>query len=47
MTLNEVCVCEANSLRVGPLHIKRCVYFIFIWRIITLQYCDGFCHTST
>ena len=22
-------------------------YFIFNWRIITLQYCDGFCHTST
>ena len=23
----------------------KCIYFI--WRIITLQYCDGFCHTST
>ena len=22
-------------------------YFIFNWRIIALQYCDGFCHTST
>ena len=22
-------------------------YFIFNWRIITLQYCDSFCHTST
>ena len=22
------------------------VYFIFNWRTITLQYCDGFCHTS-
>ena len=21
--------------------------FYFIWRIITLQYCNGFCHTST
>ena len=21
--------------------------FLFNWRIIALQYCDGFCHTST
>ena len=24
-----------------------CLKFIFNWRIITLQYCIGFCHTST
>ena len=30
----------------GPLHLlKKLIYFN--WRIITLQYCDGFCHTST
>ena len=22
-------------------------FYLFNWRIITLQYCDGFCHTST
>ena len=23
------------------------IFFKFNWRIITLQFCDGFCHTST
>ena len=34
--------------------IQTCTYFLkiflliyFIWKIITLQYCDHFCHTST
>ena len=26
--------------------IKKCIY-LFFWRVITLQYCGGFCHTST
>ena len=26
--------------------VCMCVYFIFNWRIITLQYCVGFCHTT-
>ena len=24
-----------------------CLFFFFNWRTITLQYCGGFCHTST
>ena len=23
------------------------IFFNFNWRLITLQYCDGFCHTFT
>ena len=30
-----------------PRNLTRLVFFFFFnWRIITLQYCDGFCHTS-
>ena len=27
--------------------LKKYIYFIFNWRVIALQYYDGFCHTST
>ena len=40
-----VCFCSLDWL----CHILFCVFFIlfyFNWRIITLQYCDGFCHPS-
>ena len=40
-----VCFCSLDWLY----HILFCVFFIlfyFNWRIITLQYCDGFCHPS-
>ena len=33
---------------VTPLYIRSFFLFIFIsWRLITLQYCSGFCHTLT
>ena len=38
-TVQLLCVCVGNSLFFS---------FIFIsWRLITLQYCSGFCHTLT
>ena len=27
--------------------IRQLPFFFFNWRIITLQYCVGFCHTAT
>ena len=41
---------QAKSVQVrrgiftGKMHLKK---IIFIWRIIAVQYCFGFCHTST
>ena len=43
--------CHLPRTRVQSLkHIIRgcfILFFFFNWRIITLQYSDGFCHTST
>ena len=40
-----------QGLNPGLLHSRRILFFfwfIFIsWRLITLQYCSGFCHTLT
>ena len=36
-------VLEANSLS----FLKKILFIYFNWRLITLQYCGGFCHTLT
>ena len=28
-------------------HYKKWIFFFISWRLITLQYCSGFCHTLT
>ena len=33
--------------RKGEVATLKKIYFIFNWRIIALQYCIGFCHTTT
>ena len=37
----------SNFLDTRDLFLKKKIYFIFNWRVIAIQYCDGFCHTST
>ena len=37
----------AVSVSVLPLTISALYFFFFSWRLITLQYCSGFCHTLT
>ena len=49
------CCLPAQRVRHSPIGLAFCCYelffffpFIFIsWRLITLQYCSGFCHTLT
>ena len=38
---------EALALRLLWLHLKKKQNIYFNWRLITLQHCGGFCHTST
>ena len=41
---------SATGIHVSPLSILFFFFFSFIfisWRLITLQYCSGFCHTLT
>ena len=47
------CLCSLLGvwyhIYVEVFRIFECIYFLnyFNWRLITLQYCGGFCHTST
>ena len=43
--LSRIVLCVDIILNSGISFLKF-IYFYFSWRIITLQYCDGFCHTS-
>ena len=46
-----VCVCVCVSFLLIFLNLFLHLFFFFFlyfnWRLITLQYCDGFCHTFT
>ena len=43
---------EQKSAEILPLTLEGSIFFkkiylIFNWSLITIQYCDGFCYTST
>ena len=43
---------EQKSAEILPLTLEGSIFFkkiylIFNWNLITIQYCDGFCYTST
>ena len=38
---------EFNYLKEGLLSTKFYLFIYISWRLITLQYCSGFCHTLT
>ena len=44
LLLSHYCYCFHSSFLSSPLFFFYFIYFN--WRIITLQYCDDFCHTS-
>ena len=46
----EIVIMELRHLTVGPSFLDFFFFFSFVfisWRLITLQYCSGFCHTLT
>ena len=50
LIVNPLCIIAIHSKNYGLriilfYYFKKCIYFN--WRLITLQYCSGFCHTLT
>ena len=47
---HQISVLPITEFHINPISIAHILFFSFIfisWRLITLQYCSGFCHTLT